>query len=205
MRICRACSGPREWRWRPAPTVSPFIRGPTSAMSDPATYSRWPARLTVELNVEGNPFHGRDGDYPAFLPSYAARGRHSARWCRMRARNSLPTTGGTCVRTPSALRPIVAELRGWGCRVSLFMDADARAIGGARAVGADRIELYTEDYARAFERGDAGAELARYRDAALAARAPDSASTPGTISTCRTWNRSAGRCRGCWRCRSAMP
>src|SRR5260370_1384970 len=48
------------------------------------------------------------------------------------------------------LRPVIAELRTLGVRVSLFMDAEDQAMAAARAVGADRIELYTEPYARAF-------------------------------------------------------
>ena len=48
---------------------------------------------------------------------------------------------------------IVARLRGAGVRVSLFVDASPDPIRWAASVGADRVELYTEPYARAFERG----------------------------------------------------
>jgi pyridoxine 5-phosphate synthase len=48
---------------------------------------------------------------------------------------------------------IVSRLRAAGVRVSLFVDAVSDPIRWAASVGADRVELYTEPYARAFERG----------------------------------------------------
>ena len=59
--------------------------------------------------------------------------------------------------TPDAavdMRRIVASLRDAGIRVSLFVDPDDTAVRWAADMGADRVELYTEPYARAFERGD---------------------------------------------------
>ena len=47
------------------------------------------------------------------------------------------------------LVPIISQLKAWGCRVSLFMDPTPEAMLKARAIGADRVELYTEEYARA--------------------------------------------------------
>ena len=48
------------------------------------------------------------------------------------------------------LRDVIARLRGHGIRVSLFIDANEKAVEFAHRVGADRIELYTEPYAHAF-------------------------------------------------------
>jgi pyridoxine 5-phosphate synthase len=50
---------------------------------------------------------------------------------------------------------IVRSLRGDGVRVSLFVDPEDAPIRWAAGVGADRVELYTEPFARAYERGDA--------------------------------------------------
>ncbi len=50
------------------------------------------------------------------------------------------------------LGPIVARLRKLGCRVSLFADPDAAVVEGARAVDADRNELYTGPYHDSFGR-----------------------------------------------------
>ena len=49
------------------------------------------------------------------------------------------------------LREVVAEFRSAGIRTSLFIECDAARIEGARHVGADRIELYTEAYAQGYE------------------------------------------------------
>jgi len=55
------------------------------------------------------------------------------------------------------LRTVVSDLRSHGVRVSLFVDAVPDRVRWAASVGADRVELYTEPYARACERdGDAG-------------------------------------------------
>jgi pyridoxine 5-phosphate synthase len=55
------------------------------------------------------------------------------------------------------LPDVIDRLHAIGVRVSVFVDASADPIQWAASVGADRIELYTEPFARAFERG--GAEL----------------------------------------------
>jgi pyridoxine 5-phosphate synthase len=65
---------------------------------------------------------------------------------------------------------VIAELRTLGVRVSLFMDAGDQAMSAARAVGADRVELYTEPYARAFGKTEQALVLARYAAAAKAAQ-----------------------------------
>lgn len=63
----------------------------------------------------------------------------------------------------------VARLRETGARVSLFLDPDPREVEGAASVGADRVELYTEAYARAFLRPEREAVFAGYRKTAEAA------------------------------------
>jgi len=63
---------------------------------------------------------------------------------------------------------VVARMKAIGVRVSLFVDPAPAPIQWAASTGADRIELYTEPFARAFERGaDEGRRsFARYQDAA---------------------------------------
>ena len=53
---------------------------------------------------------------------------------------------------PIGCREIVARLQAGGVRVSLFVDPDPEAVRLAAGIGADRVELYTEPFARAFER-----------------------------------------------------
>jgi pyridoxine 5-phosphate synthase len=69
------------------------------------------------------------------------------------------------------LGPVVRGLRAEGVRVSLFVDPEEPAIRWASEMGADRVELYTEPFARSFEQGQpqARASFAHYaRAAALA-------------------------------------
>ncbi len=49
------------------------------------------------------------------------------------------------------LKKTIEILRGYGMRVSLFVDADPKMVEGAKAVGADRVEFYTGIYAKEFE------------------------------------------------------
>lgn len=67
------------------------------------------------------------------------------------------------------LKPIIAELKALGCRVSVFMDAETELIAGLAGLGADRVELYTEPYAAAASAGAPEAQLQRFRAAARAA------------------------------------
>jgi pyridoxine 5-phosphate synthase len=53
------------------------------------------------------------------------------------------------------LAPVVARLQAAGVRVSLFVDPVSEAVAWARQMRADRIELYTEPFARAFAAGPA--------------------------------------------------
>jgi pyridoxine 5-phosphate synthase len=66
------------------------------------------------------------------------------------------------------LPEVVSELKRLGIRVSLFVDPELDAVRFAGSLGADRVELYTEPFARAFERGpDSGREaFVRYVAAA---------------------------------------
>jgi pyridoxine 5-phosphate synthase len=67
------------------------------------------------------------------------------------------------------LAAVVAQLRAEQIRVSVFIDPDERSVRWAAALGADRVELYTEPFARAFERGDGAASFERYAAAAALA------------------------------------
>jgi pyridoxine 5-phosphate synthase len=68
------------------------------------------------------------------------------------------------------LEPVIKKLKAMDIRVSLFMDADVSGIMMAKEVGADRVELYTEPYARAFRASENVDEiLQQYADAARAA------------------------------------
>ena len=69
------------------------------------------------------------------------------------------------------LAPRVAEAQALGLRVSLFMDPEPQPMAAARALGADRVELYTESYARAHGTPQQASVLAGFSAAAQAALA----------------------------------
>lgn len=74
---------------------------------------------------------------------------------------------------PDFMRKIVSAMQKHGVRVSLFVDAEEEAVRWAADMGADRVELYTEPFARAFEEGGAAAaaSFARFTAAAEQAHA----------------------------------
>jgi pyridoxine 5-phosphate synthase len=129
----------------------------------------WPA---AEYNLEGNPFHnlmdlvrelaraGRPCHQATFVPDSLGQATSDHGW-------NLDADG-------VKLAPLIDECHALGVRVSLFMDPEPAAMAAARAVGADRVELYTEAYARSWTqhrgRGDDHAALvARYTATAEAA------------------------------------
>ena len=116
-------------------------------------------RPGVELNVEGNPF-------PEFLALV-----HAARpdQCTLvpDAPSALTSDHGWDVAAHGdRLRPIIADLRARGIRVSLFVDADAAQVEAAAQVGADRVELFTGPYAHAHGTAKAPEVFASYARAA---------------------------------------
>lgn len=128
----------------------------------------WPQ---AEYNIEGNPFHNlmrfvRElrPQQVTFVPDAAGQFTSDHGW-------DLAADG-------ERLRPLIDEAHALGVRVSLFMDPLPEAMSLARAVGADRVELYTEPYAAAHAAARSApqgastlaAELARFAAAAAAAQ-----------------------------------
>jgi pyridoxine 5-phosphate synthase len=73
----------------------------------------------------------------------------------------VTSQGGWPTDTPvEELRATIAGLRGAGIRVSVFIDPDPTAVRWAAELGADRVELFTEPFAKAFEAGPEAAEPA---------------------------------------------
>lgn len=127
------------------------------------------ARLTagrVEFNLEGNPFAPPREGYPGFL-SLVDQARPRQATLVPDGDGQLTSDHGFDLdRDADRLRPLIAELKARGVRVSLFMDAGAPGLERAADVGADRIEIYTGPYAEAFAAGDPGAALAQCAEAA---------------------------------------
>jgi pyridoxine 5-phosphate synthase len=130
------------------------------------TMQAWPDR---EFNIEGNPFQNLMG----FVQDLRQRGLplHQCTFVPDSEGQFTSDHGWNLAQDGSRLRGLVAQAQALGVRVSLFMDADAGSVAGARAVGADRVELYTEPYAAACGTSQHAAQLARFAQAARAAQA----------------------------------
>ena len=79
----------------------------------------------------------------------------------------ITSQAGWPAETPvDNLKAIVANIKKLGVRVSIFVDPVPDAVKWAAAVGGDRVELYTEPFARAFEAGRGQASFDTYAKAA---------------------------------------
>lgn len=144
-------------------TVHPRPDGRHVRAPDVASLSEllrgWPA---CEFNIEGNPYHG--------LLDYVEQVRPQQ--CTFVPDESGAFTsdhGWNLPHDAPGLLPMIERAKALGVRVSLFMDPLPEAMSHAAATGADRVELYTEPYARAFGTSSQSEVLARYVAAAEAA------------------------------------
>ncbi len=120
----------------------------------------WPDR---EYNIEGNPFHN--------LMDLVRQVRPQQVTFVPDGENQFTSDHGWRFPQDAAkLKDVIAEAKDLGARVSLFMDADPRAIGAAAEVGADRVELYTEPYAQAHGTAMHASVMDMFHAAALAAQ-----------------------------------
>ena len=119
----------------------------------------WPAK---ELNIEGNPLQNLMGFVRKYQP-------HQATFVPDSEGQFTSDHGWSPEHDSTKLRPLIAEAKALGVRVSLFMDAEASSMAWAKSVGADRVELYTEPYAAAWGTAQQSAQLARFANAAQAA------------------------------------
>ncbi len=100
----------------------------------------WPDR---EFNIEGNPFHN--------LMDFVRQVRpHQVTFVPDSEGQFTSDHGWTFPQDAERLKPLIDEAKALGARVSLFMDPIPEAMAAAKAVGADRVELYTETYASTY-------------------------------------------------------
>lgn len=119
----------------------------------------WPDR---EFNIEGNPLQNLMGIVRQFKPQQCtfvpdSEGQFTS------------DHGWNPDSDTDKLRPLIAEAKALGVRVSLFMDAEPGSMAWAKAVGADRVELYTEPFAAAWGTRNQQTQLDRFAKAAQAA------------------------------------
>jgi pyridoxine 5-phosphate synthase len=137
----------------PGITVHPRADGRHVTAQDVRDIARLlaPLKRRVEYNIEGDPrpdllelVHSVLPDQCTLVPVRPGEITSQAGW-------SPDTPRATLARG-------VDELKAAGVRVSLFVDPEDAPIRWAADLGADRVELYTEPFARAFERGHGEAE-----------------------------------------------
>ena len=119
----------------------------------------WPDR---EYNIEGNPSQNLMDFIRAVKP-------HQATFVPDSEDQFTSDHGWSFPQDAERLAPLIAECKALGVRVSLFMDPVPEQMAAAKAVGADRVELYTEPYAAAWGTAQQAEQLARYAEAAQAA------------------------------------
>jgi pyridoxine 5-phosphate synthase len=128
-----------------------------------ALLADWPH---AEYNIEGNPFHNLMDFVRAvrpqqctFVPDAVGQSTSDHGW-------SLGTDADT---DAERLRPLIDEAHDLGVRVSLFMDPRPEAMAAVAALGAERVELYTESWASAWNTAGHGAVLDGFVTTAQAA------------------------------------
>jgi pyridoxine 5-phosphate synthase len=126
-----------------------------------ALLKHWPDR---EFNIEGNPFHN--------LMDFVRQVRpHQVTFVPDSEGQFTSDHGWSFPQDAARLKPLIAEAKSLGVRVSLFMDPLPEAMAAAKAVGADRVELYTETYASAYGTPKQAEVLAAFKATAEAALA----------------------------------
>lgn len=78
--------------------------------------------------------------------------------------------GWDCVKYADFLMPIIAEFKKENIRVSVFLDPDPLQVAAAKAIGTDRIELYTEMFAAQYALGNKDIAVEPYIATALEAK-----------------------------------
>jgi pyridoxine 5-phosphate synthase len=125
-----------------------------------------PLKGRVEYNIEGDPqskwlemVHEVKPDQATLVPVVPGEITSQAGWTEKIA-------AGAAVRLPEIIR----DLQRSGIRVSLFIDADLDIVDWAASLKPDRVELYTEPFAKAFAHGAAAGRASFDRYAAVAER-----------------------------------
>lgn len=117
--------------------------------------------VTTEYNIEGNPI-------PSFMELVLAIKPTQVTLVPDGDDVLTSNAGWDTVTHRSFLKEVIAEFKSNGIRTSIFIDTNLKLIEGAAEIGADRIELYTEEFASQFEKGNHTA-VKPYAQAALLA------------------------------------
>jgi len=118
--------------------------------------------VTTEFNIEGYPS-------PKFMKLVLKNPPHQCTLVPDSPDQLTSDHGWDTIKEAAFLKDIIAQLKSKNIRVSLFLDAEEQYLEGAKAVGADRIEFYTGDYAKSYV-SDRSKAIAAHRQCAKLAQ-----------------------------------
>ena len=124
----------------------------------------------AEFNIEGNPFEEKTGDYLGFT--------ELIKICEPTQATLVPDTldqitsdhGWTSGSHDQNLIRTIKLLKSYANRVSLFIDPTTEGVDYAHSMGADSIELYTENYAKTFKKIDSSLLIETYKQTIIQAK-----------------------------------
>jgi pyridoxine 5-phosphate synthase len=119
--------------------------------------------ITTEFNIEGNPKEDK------FVALVLAVKPAQVTLVPDTLGQLTSDHGWDTITEQAYLKNVIAKFKSAGIRVSIFVDPDEKMVQAAATTGTDRIELYTEMYAKQFATGNKEAAIAPYITAAALA------------------------------------
>ncbi|TVZ55944.1 pyridoxine 5'-phosphate synthase [Lutibacter sp. Hel_I_33_5] len=117
--------------------------------------------VTTEYNIEGNPIKSFIDLVLEVKPTQVTLVPDAV--------DAITSNAGwNTIKHQSFLQEVIGEFKQNGIRTSIFIDTDTKLIEAAAKTGADRIELYTEEFATQFDLGNKNA-VKPYTEAAIIA------------------------------------
>ena len=102
-----------------------------------------PEVLITEFNIEGNPI-------PKFI-DLVNQIKPDQVTLVPDGENAITSNAGwDTIKDNQFLKEVINEFKSNGIRTSIFIEPDENMVNGAKNIGADRVELYTEAYATSF-------------------------------------------------------
>jgi pyridoxine 5-phosphate synthase len=119
--------------------------------------------ITTEFNIEGNPTEDK------FVELVLTNKPTQVTLVPDALGQLTSNHGWNTIQHQDYLKEIIAVFKNAGIRVSIFVDPITAMIEAAKSTGTDRIELYTESYAKGFEAGDKEIAITPFIKAAIKA------------------------------------
>lgn len=120
--------------------------------------------ISTEFNIEGNPKEEK------FVELVLANNPAQVTLVPDALNQLTSDHGWDTIKEQSYLKEIISTFKKAGIRVSIFVDPIEAMVEAATTTGTDRIELYTESYAKKFEEGKKELAIEPYIKAATLAK-----------------------------------